>query len=107
MRDWLITKIDKNIYKLYNSSNDFIEVELKSTLQNNPEIIFNRSRDMSIDNVIFSPNTYPTPEEDNPVIGDVYQYNHNKCIENGLVEAHIINTNIPNNAKGIVELICL
>lgn len=110
MMNWTIDKLSKNKYKLIHKYNidSYIEVELQSTLSNNPSIILDKSQDLSEDNVIFYPNTYPTPDEDDAIIGNVYQYKDKKCIENGLVSVHIISTNLPyNNAKGIIESLCM
>jgi hypothetical protein len=67
---------------------------------------------MSKDNVIFIPEIYPTPEDDIKcaVIGNAYRYEKQesgmKCIDNCLVGATILRTNIPEIAKNQLEMLC-
>lgn len=105
---WNISKIQKNRYKLRsNSNNAFIEVHLSTNLKNDPEILLTNTRDMSNDYVVFYPASYPTDKNDSPIIGEAYMYDGLKCICKELVRADIIDTNIPNTAKGCIEILCL
>ncbi|MBQ8218164.1 MAG: hypothetical protein IJZ79_02560 [Bacilli bacterium] len=106
MINWNIIKLDKNHYKIIDvHTNNYIEITLSTDLSNNPELLFNDTRDISDDNVIFCPNAYPTPNNDQPIIGEAYLYENRKCIEKSLVIANIVNTDIPDKAKTYIELL--
>lgn len=109
MLHWKATKIIKNHYLLASTdNNDFIEVQLSTGLPGEPEVLFTDSKDLSSDNVMFYPNPYPTEDSDpDPVIGEAYQYSGKKCIGKALVTAVILNTNVPDKAKGYLEVACV
>lgn len=87
--NWTITRLDKNLYKLVDGKIS-MEVRLDSNIEGDPEILFTTSRDMSPDGVILMPQLYPIPEDDyEPIIGNIYVYKDNKCIESSLVSVKI------------------
>lgn len=106
MIGWDIIKLNKNHYKIIDvHTNNYIEITVSTDLANNPELLLTDTRDMSDDNVIFYPNVYPTPINDQPIIGEAYLYENRKCIKKSLVIANIVNTDIPDKAKTCIELL--
>ena len=109
--DWNIERIDNN-HDLATSAENFFEFILDTTWKDSPEILIGKSYDMSKDNVIFISEIYPTPEDDikYAVIGNAYRYEKQdsgmKCIDNCLVCATILRTNIPEIAKNQLEMLC-
>lgn len=109
--NWNIERIDRNHY-LATSAENFFEFILDTIWKDSPEILIGKSYDMSKDNVIFSPELYPTPEDDTKcaVIGNAYRYEKQdsgmKCIDKCLVGATILRTNIPEIAKNQLEMLC-
>lgn len=105
---WNIEKIDPNHY-LATKDGFFFEFLLSTKWENNPEILFGKSHDMSKDSVIFYPSVYPTPEEDHDsaIVGEAYLYNELECIDQDLVTASILRTNIPEKAKNQLEMLCV
>ena len=96
----MLTKLDKNLYEL--SIND---TTIKFKINDKREVNI-ENKDMSIDNVIFIKESYPTPD-DEPVsiIGHAYQYDNGKMIDDWLVDVDILDTNIDLvKAKGILEV---
>lgn len=102
---WTIKKIKKNRYMI-EYEQEYITFELESAFKNNPEILFDNTHNMSDDHVIFHPDVYETLYDQDPIVGLAYRYECNICVESCMVDAKIINTNIPEKAKGIIEL-CL
>lgn len=83
------------------SSTDVIKLEVESDLKN-AEINL-ASKDMNDDGVIFMKELYPTPpEDDTPIIGMAYKYEHRRFVEQSLVGVKIISSTV-DKAKEIVE----
>lgn len=102
---WNIEKIDPNHY-LATSNGFFFEFLLSTKWTDNPEILFDKSHNMSKDHIIFYPLTYPTPEDDqDAIVGEAYMYNELECIDQDLVTASILRTNIPEKAKNQLEML--
>ena len=101
MTTWIINQIvGKNYYRISQNDN-YIIVELSSSLSENYAI--NLNLDISEDNVIFIPKIYHDDNLVHPCIGFVLKYNsEGTFIEQGLVSAKILQTNV-NNAKEILE----
>lgn len=96
----MLTKLDKNLYEL--SING---TTVKFKINDNREVNI-ENKDMSIDNVIFIKESYPTPDNELvSIIGHAYQYDNGKMIDDWLVDADILDTNIDLvKAKGILEV---
>lgn len=101
---WNIDKIDPNHY-LATKDGFFFEFLLSTKWTNAPEILFDKSHNMSKDRIIFYPLIYPTPEDDNAIVGEAYMYNELECIDQDLVTASILRTNIPERAKKQLEML--
>ena len=106
MSAWNISRINKNRYKVTNNE-IFIEVQLSTNFENDPEILLAGTQDMSCEGVIFYPILYPTEDNESPIIGEAYLYEGLKCVNKDLVRAYIVDTNIPDIAKVSIEVLCL
>lgn len=103
--NWNIEKIDPNHY-LATCNGFFFEFLLSTKWTDNPEILFDKSHNISKDRIIFYPLTYPTPEDDNDaIVGEAYMYNELECVDQDLVTASILRTNIPEKAKNQLEML--
>lgn len=105
MFEWNIKTKEKNHFYAVRDNN-FIDFKLNTGLSSDYSMLFDNSRDMSEDGIIFIPNIFTTPDNEvDPIIGESLRYVGFKCVEKGLVTATIINTNIDIEvAKTYIEL---
>ena len=87
---WSISKLRDNLFRI--TKND-LYIEFKVMYD---KLVNLCSRDISEDNVLFIPHAYVTPNDDEILIGDVFEYNENKCVTNNIVEVKVTETNVQN-----------
>lgn len=87
---WSISKLRDNLFRI--TKND-LYIEFKVMYD---KLVNLCSRDISEDNVLFIPHAYVTPNDDEILIGDVFEYDGRTCTTNNIVEVKVTEANVQN-----------